>query len=113
MNQKDINTFLSELGVPWRCGRRIKSDGNCFYDSVIANLEHSDAIRKTISERAKNITDVVNLRSKLLAFMEANQILHSCEPFILQKRITLKDLDDISWEEYLTKMKRNGEWADE
>ena len=83
MNQKDINTFLSDLGVPWRCGRRVKSDGNCFYDSVIANLEHSDAIRDTISERATDITNVLSLKSKLLRFMEANRILHSCEPFSL------------------------------
>ena len=113
MDQTQINNFLSQLAVSWRCGRGVKNDGNCFYDSVLANIEHNDEIRNTISERAKNITDVRSLRSELLAFMETNHILHSCDPFILQQQTTLKDLGGISWEEYLAKMKINGEWADE
>ena len=77
---------------------------------MIANLENLE-IRNSISERTKHITEVQDLRFKLVEFMETNETLHSCAQFILQKANTLRHLD-ISWEEYLAKMKRSYEWVD-
>ena len=58
------------------------------------------------------------LRKDLFKFMETNTILHGIEEWDLQKKATLREESrlakrEVTWSEYLRKMRQDREWADE
>ena len=85
----EINKYLVKLGLPYQCGRIVRTDGNCFYDSVFAFLE-DPKIRRGINSRAKHITNYKDLRFALAEFMETNETLHEIGTFQTQRNYTLK-----------------------
>ena len=64
--QVTINSLLINLGLPLECGRVVTTDGNCFYDSVLALLENPN-INKRIAFHAKHIADIRKYRDLRLA----------------------------------------------
>ena len=54
--QIHFNNLFIELKLPLQCGRTVTSNGNCFYDSVIALLEDPN-ISLGITSPAKDITN--------------------------------------------------------
>ena len=85
----EINKFLVKLKLPFQCGRIVSTDGNCFYDSVLALLE-DPKVSRGINLRAKNITNYKDLRIALAEFMETNETLHEIGTFQTQRNYTLK-----------------------
>ena len=79
-----INNLLFSLNFPLECGRIVNTDGSCFYDSVIANIE-DPVIRQSVAFNAKNITSIQDLRLSIANFMEANTLLHGLEQFQMQR----------------------------
>ena len=51
-----FNNLFIKLKLPLQCGRTVTSNGNCFYDSVIALLEDPN-ISLGITSPAKDITN--------------------------------------------------------
>ena len=50
----EIWRLINRLQLPFRIGRVVDSSGNCFYDSVIAQLERKE-LRVGLAERAADI----------------------------------------------------------
>ena len=105
--QAEINQHLQRYGLPVRCGRRVRTDGDCGYDSVLANLEDG-AIRQNISEMAKNanLHSVENLRETIALFMDTNKELQKLDMFIAYKEAVKNEPENkgLSWSEYLYKV---------
>ena len=64
--QVTINSLLIDLGLPLETGRVVTTNGNCFYDSVLALLEDPN-INKSIASHAKHIADIREYRDLRLA----------------------------------------------
>ena len=61
---------------------------------------------------------IQELRKAVLDFMETNTILHGIEEWDLQKEATLIEESrlakrEVTWSDYLRKMRQDREWADE
>ena len=82
-----INNFLQRLGLNLECAREVATNGNCFYDSVVAVAE-DPRIRTTLSQDAQHILTgrstlsqdarhiVRDFRGALANFMGTNVMLH-------------------------------------
>ena len=98
--QEEINNFLQQYGLPVRCGRRVRTDGDCAYDSVLSVLEDR-AIRQNISERAKNanLCSCEDFRIAIAQFMDTNKELQKLWP--LSQTVLLMFLADCGiWLDY-------------
>ena len=103
--------MLISLDKPLECGKVVTTDGSCFYDSVLANLEEPE-IRQSIASHVRNITSIQDLRSCLAHFMDINTMLHGLEQFQMQREITLTD-KKLTWTRYLEEIRKPNEFADE
>ena len=90
--QAELNGHLARHGLPVRCGRRVRADGDCGYDSVLANLEDG-AIRQGISQRAKDadLFSVKEMRESVAHFMGTNKELQKLSGFKLLQIATKND----------------------
>ena len=67
--QVEMNKLLKDSGLQVVCSRRVATNGDCFYDTVLALLEDG-AIRQNIAFRAKDIHTVEDLRRAIAHFMK-------------------------------------------
>ena len=98
-----INNMLISLDMPLECGRVVTTDGSCFYDSVLANLEEPE-IRQSIASHVRTITPIQDLWSSLAHFMETNTMLHGLQQFQMQRDINRTD-KKLTWTRYLEEIK--------
>ena len=114
--QSEINEHLRRYGLPVRCGRRVRADGDCGYDSALANLEDG-AIRQNISQRAKdaNMHSVEDIRETIAHFMDTNKELHKLDMFIAYKAAVSNEAENrgLSWKDYLYKVAHTKKDADQ
>ena len=105
--QAELNGHLVQSRLPVRCGRRVRADGDCGYDSALANLEDG-VIRQTISKMARdaNMHMVEDIRKTIARFMATNKELHSLEGFKLCQISVRNEPENkgLSWKEYLNKV---------
>ena len=114
--QAEINNYLHSEGLPLRCGRRVETNGHCYYDSILALFEDG-LIRQALPERAQGIFTVPYFRRRLVTFIKTNKELQKVPMFIAYKEAVLKEKENRkfngNWDRYLYEVATTEKWADQ
>ena len=110
--------ILSKRGMPYHCKSDTEADGNCFFHAVADQLTDGE-ISSTISPRSKEVSlDHMAIRRAAVKFARETDVL--CNEWLIEwlKAEQEKPLNEVKtrvqiWEDYLSRMSKDGQWADE
>ena len=91
--QAEINDHLYAVGLPLRCGRRVETNGHCFYDTALATFDEG-IMRASLPDRASLIFTVQYFRKRLAFFIKTNKQLQNNPTFKAYKTAVLLEREN-------------------
>ncbi len=112
-----IKKALANVGLPYVILRTTPGDGNCFFHSVMDQMNRSE-IKQGLPKHAQNIQDHMALRQAVVQVMAQDKKFQAIESAQFQRNDLLAQLakpgesKQNAWQCYLQEMSKNGYWAE-